>query len=109
MSKQLEFNFEARHKLMDGINKLADAGISLGCGGDNFCPNDWVTRGQMASFMARAFNLPGGAPNYFTDDEGSSHEANINKIAQDGITLGCGTNLYCPDTFVPRSQMKCYQ
>ena len=87
------------------INKLADAGISLGCGGDNFCPNDWVTRGQMASFMARAFNLPGGAPDYFTDDNNSSHETNINKIAHDGITLGCGNNRYCPDTFVPRSQM----
>jgi hypothetical protein len=44
-----------------GINKVADARITLGCNppaNTNFCPNDNVTRGQMAGFIIRA--LGGG-------------------------------------------------
>ena len=43
------------------INKLAAAGITLGCNppaNDEFCPGDTVTRAQMASFIARAMDLP---------------------------------------------------
>lgn len=87
------------------INKLAEAGISLGCGGTNYCPSDAVSRGQMASFLARAFNLPSASTDYFPDDANSGHEGNINKIAQDGITLGCGSGNYCPYDNVPRDQM----
>ncbi|GBE23741.1 S-layer protein sap precursor [bacterium BMS3Bbin02] len=39
------------------IAKLAAAGITLGCNpptNDRFCPNDSVTRGQMAAFLNRA-------------------------------------------------------
>ena len=37
------------------IERLNDDGITGGCGGGNFCPNDPVTRAQMAVFMAGAF------------------------------------------------------
>lgn len=37
----------------DDITWLADAGVTLGCGGGNFCPDAPVTRGQMAAFMHR--------------------------------------------------------
>ena len=37
---------------------LADAGITPGCGAGRFCPGEPVTREQMASFLARALNLP---------------------------------------------------
>jgi peptidoglycan hydrolase-like amidase len=39
------------------INKIASAGITLGCNpptNDRFCPGDHVTRGQMAAFLKRA-------------------------------------------------------
>lgn len=32
-------------------------GITLGCGGNNYCPLNPVTRGQMAIFLTRAFQL----------------------------------------------------
>lgn len=41
----------------DSIQALAGAEITLGCGGDNFCPNESVTRAQMASFLVRALEL----------------------------------------------------
>jgi stage II sporulation protein D len=40
------------------IRRLAKAGITKGCNppaNDRYCPKDAVTRGQMASFLARAF------------------------------------------------------
>ena len=41
------------------IEKLATAGITKGCGTTNtFCPNDPVTRGQMAAFLTRAIQYP---------------------------------------------------
>lgn len=40
------------------IEELANRGITLGCGGGNFCPDDPVTRGQMAAFIYRGWNLP---------------------------------------------------
>jgi len=39
------------------IEALSASGITGGCGGGNFCPNDLVTRGQMAAFLARALGL----------------------------------------------------
>jgi len=38
----------------DDVNWLKEMGITLGCGGTLFCPNDPVTRGQMAAFLHRA-------------------------------------------------------
>jgi len=42
----------------DWIEDLANAGVTSGCGGGNYCPNSNVTRAQMAVFLVRAFNLP---------------------------------------------------
>ncbi len=39
------------------VQALYAAGITAGCGGGNFCPNDPVTRGQMAVFLATALGL----------------------------------------------------
>ena len=89
------------------INALSEAGVTLGCNAEGtlFCPNDGVTRSQMASFLARALSLPPSVVDWFTDDDGISHEANINAVADAGITLGCQTGLYCPADLVPRDQM----
>ena len=40
----------------DGINRLAAAGVTTGCGGGRYCPGDSVTRGEMAAFLHRAFD-----------------------------------------------------
>ncbi|MCL4275996.1 MAG: S-layer homology domain-containing protein, partial [Anaerolineales bacterium] len=36
---------------------LAAEGITGGCGGGNYCPNNSVTRAQMAIFIQRTFDL----------------------------------------------------
>ena len=59
----------------------------------------------MASFLSRAFDLPSTATDHFSDDEGLSHEAAINRLATSGITAGCGPGRYCPSGVVTRGQM----
>jgi len=39
------------------VEALAYSGITAGCGGGNFCPNDPLTRVQMAVFLAKALGL----------------------------------------------------
>lgn len=88
------------------INAIAVAGITLGCDSNLFCPTDPVQRDQMASFLARAFQLAPAASFGFTDVPANNpHAANIDAIASAGITLGCGTGLYCPSAGVQRDQM----
>jgi hypothetical protein len=90
------------------INALAEAGITQGCGPGLFCPTLAVSRQEMASFLARAFELPAGATDFFDDDAGSLHEQDINALAQAGVTLGCATRLYCPMDQVRRDQMAAF-
>ncbi|MBL0343690.1 choice-of-anchor Q domain-containing protein [Candidatus Villigracilis affinis] len=40
------------------IEQLAFEGITSGCGGGNYCPDNSVTRAEMAVFLVRAFGLP---------------------------------------------------
>jgi hypothetical protein len=42
-----------RHE--DAINRVAAAGITVGCDTGRYCPNGLVTREQMAAFLRRAF------------------------------------------------------
>jgi hypothetical protein len=39
------------------IEALAASGITGGCGNGNFCPEQFVKRGEMAAFLARALGL----------------------------------------------------
>ncbi len=39
------------------VEALVAAGITAGCGGGKYCPNDAITRGQMAVFLATALGL----------------------------------------------------
>ena len=74
------------------IEWLADEGITAGCNppdNDHFCPDEAVTRAQMASFLDRALDLPKADGDRFTDDDNSTHEAAIERLAAAGITGGC--------------------
>jgi hypothetical protein len=90
------------------INRIADAGVTLGCGAGVYCPASAVSREQMASFLARALHLPAASVDYFSDDEASPHEADINRLAQSGVTLGCGPSSYCPGAMITREQMAAF-
>ena len=89
----------------DAINRVAAAGITVGCGDGVFCPSQPVTRAQMATFLMRALELPEAGRDYFVDDDGLVHEDAINRVAAAGITVGCGDGVFCPSQPVTRAQM----
>ncbi|MDH3499860.1 MAG: S-layer homology domain-containing protein [Acidimicrobiia bacterium] len=86
------------------IEAIVVEAITLGCGDFAYCPTELVTRGQMASFLARAFDLPTATADHFPDDAGA-HEDNINRIAEAGITSGFADGTYRPDGVVSREQV----
>ena len=45
------------HPFYPFIEALAESGITGGCGGGNFCPDNPLTRGQMAVFLSKALGL----------------------------------------------------
>ena len=60
----------------------------------------------MASFLARAIPaLTPASVDHFDNDDGNTHEENINVVAENGITLGCVEGSYCPGDRVARDQM----
>jgi uncharacterized repeat protein (TIGR01451 family) len=96
------------------INRLAESGITKGCNppdNDNYCPDAEVTRGEIAAFFDRALSLPLSSTDYFTDDDDSIFEANINDLAEAGITRGCNppdNDNYCPNDSVTRGQIAAF-
>ncbi|MFQ5518283.1 MAG: hypothetical protein ACE5E8_11990 [Acidimicrobiia bacterium] len=93
------------------IDYIAGLGITAGCNppaNDHYCPGDYVTRAQMASFLVRAFGIDPSATDAFTDDDGNTHEDNIDALAAAGVTAGCNppaNDHYCPGDYVTRAQM----
>jgi hypothetical protein len=95
---------DAASEYQADINRLAEAGLTIGCGETAFCPDAFATRAELASFVSRALSLPDASGDYFTDDDGSLHESDINRLAEAGVTDGCGPDRYCPNDTVTREE-----
>ncbi|MEX0879782.1 MAG: S-layer homology domain-containing protein [Thermoanaerobaculia bacterium] len=95
------------------IEALAAAGITTGCGGGNFCPDNLVTRRQMAVFLLKTKYGSGFVPPACTgifDDVPCPTGPAVDFIEQlfnEQITGGCSVTppLYCPDGTSTRGQM----
>lgn len=93
------------------IEAVAARHLTRGCNppqNTRFCPEDSVTRAQMATFLARAVDLPPTPTDHFIDDEWSVHEDSINRLAEAGITRGCNppdNDRFCPLTEMTRGEM----
>jgi hypothetical protein len=90
------------------IGWLASEGITQGCSTTSFCPDDPVTRGQMAAFLRRALDLAPGAATPFVDIGGSAFQSDISALFASGITGGCSPTRYCPNDLVTRGQMAAF-
>ena len=91
------------------VDRLAELGITKGCatGPARYCPSETVTRGQMATFLKRAFGIEATRPGGFTDIAGNFHAGSIDALVAADITAGCATDpaRYCPAAPVDRGQM----
>ena len=103
------------HIFENAIEWLADRGITQGCNpptNNRFCPDDAVTRGQMAVFLVRAFGYSdNGGGNIFTDDNGLFYENSADRLFTAGVTQGCNppaNNRFCGEQNVTRGQMAAF-
>jgi len=105
------------HPFFNYIQKLKELGITGGCTpSTKFCPDDNVTRGQMAAFMVRGKmrslhgdNFPFPQTALFTDVP-AAHPffSFVQKLRDLGVTTGCTATTYCPDDNVTREQMAAF-
>ena len=87
------------------VDALAAEGIIQGCGdGSQFCPNERVRRGQVASMIARALGLEATTSAGFTDTTGV-HEANIDALAENGIANGITSTRFGTGNVTSRAEM----
>jgi hypothetical protein len=87
------------------IEALAEAGVTSGCTPQRYCPARAVTRGQIATFLDRALELPAGAVTFSDVPADHPHADGIAAVAAAGITTGCDVDRFCPAAHVTRSQM----
>ena len=112
------------------VHYLAVQNVTAGCGPAMYCPNDLLSRLQMASFVAKAMVAPGGGPavpltygpdpvtgNSYSCDTGSPNVHFTDVPATDpfckhahflwakGVVTGCTATTYCPDSDVARDEM----
>ncbi len=99
------FTDTSRSVHREAIDAVAAAGIADGYGDGSFRPDEPVTRGQMATFLSRGFDLPPASSAGFRDTAGDPHEKAIDSVAAAGITSGFGDGTYRPRDAVARGQM----
>ncbi len=96
------------------IEALALAGITSGCNpptNNRYCPDNNLTRGEMAAMLTRALNLTATNGTDFIDDSDSIFEADIERLSAAGITKGCNpptNDRYCPHSSVTRGEMAAF-
>lgn len=92
------------HPHATAIAELVDRRITSGCRATAYCPSRHVTRGQAATFLRAAAQLPAGPSGRF-GDVGNVHGAAVDAVAAAGITKGCTTTRFCPNDVLTRGQM----
>jgi hypothetical protein len=84
--------------------------ITVGCNpplNTDYCPDISLTRAETAAFLDRWLGLAGTAVDFFTDDDGTLHEAALNRTAAAGVFRGCNppaNDLVCPDDVITRGE-----
>jgi hypothetical protein len=108
------YDVSSANPFYSDIMKVLRAGITVGCGGANYCPGDSVTRAHMAVFLLKAkhgsFYAPPPCTGVFADTpcpDGFAVDW-IEQLAAEGITGGCGGGNYCPGSMVTRAQMAAF-
>jgi hypothetical protein len=91
------------------IDSAVEEGIIKGFTDGTFRPNEIVTRGQMAIFLARAFELEDVGDTYFKDITSQmAAYSPILQILQAGITDGYNDGTFRPNLDVTRSQFSAF-
>ncbi len=90
------------------IQSAVEAGIIKGYDDGTFKPTDKVTRGHMAAFISRAFDLPTGTKTF--KDVPSNHTAYeaVKQLAAAGITTGYNDSTFKPQDNLTRAHISAF-
>ena len=96
-----------------GVEWPTDPTMHVSQPGDSFTWNNVTITVLRRIGDAYEVEITDGTParDWFTDDDGNTHEADINRIATLGITRGCATTpqpKYCPEGHVTRAEMAAF-
>lgn len=89
----------------DAVVELTELEVMLGKPDGTFGPLEQLTRGQLASVVARAADLEPVSPTDYTDVAGSPHEGAIGALATDGIILGFEDGTFRPGDPIRRDHV----
>ncbi|MFL6195932.1 MAG: S-layer homology domain-containing protein [Thermoanaerobaculia bacterium] len=93
------------------VEELVRRGVTAGCGNGQYCPDNPVTRAQVAVFLIKTVEGPSYVPPAcvtptFNDVPCSDPFAPwVKEIVIRGLTAGCGGGNYCPNTGLTRAQI----
>jgi photosystem II stability/assembly factor-like uncharacterized protein len=92
------------------IEELYHEGVTVGCGGGDYCPNAPLSRAEAAVLLLKMEHGAGYEPppptgTVFADVPADAFAAAwIERLAAEGVTAGCGGGNFCPDESVTRAQ-----
>lgn len=98
------FDDDDGHWAEPAINRLAAAGVTLGCAEREFCLRDTITRVQFAVMLDRTFGFPASSEDAFDDDNGHWAEATLDALAASGVMAGCDVRMACTGDTLTRGQ-----
>jgi hypothetical protein len=98
------------HPFYRFVETILHNGVTGGCGGADYCPDNQTRRDQMAVFVLKAKEsqayVPPACTGVFADVPCPGPFADwVEDLFNRGITGGCGGGNYCPDSPVLRQQM----
>lgn len=89
----------------DAIIAVADAGITTGRADGTFGPDAPLDRGQMATFLTRALELPAATPSFPDVPADHPHHDSIGALVAAGITVGRADGTFGPSGAVTRGHL----
>ncbi len=88
------------------IERLLELGVTRGCSETEYCPQESITRGQMAAFVYRYLDMSDtGLPTPYIDTDDHAFSMEIAAITDAGIGFGCSEFDFCPDAPLTRQEM----
>lgn len=90
------------------IQSAAENGIIKGFEDGEFKPDNKVTRGHVATFISRAFDLPKGSKTFKDVKKGQTAYDAVSQLAAAGITTGYEDNTFRPNEHLTRGHVSAF-
>lgn len=98
----------ASHKNSGYIQSAVEAGVIKGYSDGTFKPDNKVTRGQMAAFLGRAFDLPASSTTFKDVKSTDTGAEFVGRLAAANITTGYSDGTFKPNANLTRAHISVF-